>query len=67
MQTTFWARGDNNTANNPALNPTGGPALNISFVPSETNGDTLLDYNMGDVDPDTLVEIGGPLISSVFK
>ncbi len=67
MQTTFWARGDNNTANNPALNPTGGPALNISFVPSETNGDTLLDYNMGDVDPDTLVEIGGTTYQFSFQ
>lgn len=59
MQTTFWARGDSNSANNPALNPTGAPALEITFVPADTDGDILLDYNMGDVDPDTLVEIGG--------
>ena len=59
MPTTFWARGDNNTANNPALNPTVDPAIQISFVPSGTSGDILLEYNMGNTDPDTMVEIGG--------
>lgn len=59
MQTTFWARGDSNSANNPALNPTGAPTLQIRFMPSDTDGNILLDYNMGSVDPDTLVEIDG--------
>lgn len=59
MPTTFWARTDNNTANNPALNPTGDAATQINFVPSGASGDVLLDYNMGSVDPDTLVEING--------
>ncbi|MEI4263989.1 Hint domain-containing protein [Roseovarius sp. D0-M9] len=67
METTFWARGDNASANNPALNPTGDPALEISFVPSENNGDILLDYNMGEVDPDTLVTIGGASYQFSFQ
>jgi hypothetical protein len=67
MQTTFWARGDSNSANNPALNPTGDPAVLIGFVPLGTEGDILLDYNMGAVDPDTLVEIGGNTYQFSFQ
>lgn len=59
MQTTFWARGDRSPANIPTLTPTAAPARLITFVPSDTAQGILLDYNMGDVDPETLVKIGG--------
>ncbi|MDP2606567.1 MAG: hypothetical protein Q8S00_28850, partial [Deltaproteobacteria bacterium] len=53
MSQTFWARTDSNSANNPALNLTGDPATQITFVPSGSNGDIFLEYNGGAPDPDT--------------
>lgn len=67
MASTFWARVDSNNANNPALNLTGDPALQITFVPSGTNGDLLLEYASGSVDPDTQVSIDGVLYDFTFE
>lgn len=66
MPTEFWARTDSNSANNPALNLTGDSAIQISFVPSGTNGDVLLEYDGGAVDPDTQVLIGGVAYDFTF-
>jgi len=63
---TFWARTDSNSANNPALNLTGDPAFQITFVESGTNGDLTLDANGGAPDPDTQVEIGGTFYDFTF-
>lgn len=67
MPTSYWARIDSNSANNPALNLTGDPSLLITFVPSGSNGDILLDANAGAADPDTQVEIGGVTYDFVFE
>ena len=67
MPTSYWARTDSNTANNPALNLTGDPSLLITFVPSGATGDILLDTNGGAADPDTQVEIGGVTYDFVFE
>jgi len=67
MPTSFWARTDSNSANNPALNLTGDPSALITFVPSGTNGDILLDANAGAADPDTQVEINGVPYDFVFE
>ncbi|QGY00073.1 hypothetical protein EI983_18105 [Roseovarius faecimaris] len=64
---TFWARTDSNSANNPALNLTGDPATQITFVESGTNGDLILDTNGGAPDPDTQVEIGGISYDFTFE
>lgn len=67
MSQTFWARTDSNSANNPALNLTGDPAQQITFVQSGPNGDIFLEYNGGSPDPDTQVDIGGIAYDFTFK
>lgn len=67
MSQTFWARTDSNSANNPALNLTGDPATQITFVPSGSNGDLFLDYNGGAPDPDTQVDIAGTSYDFIFE
>ena len=67
MPVDFWARTDSNSANNPALNLTGAPAIQISFVPSGTNGDVLLEYAGGGIDPDTQILIDGVSYDFVFE
>ncbi|MDU8928985.1 Hint domain-containing protein [Alisedimentitalea sp. MJ-SS2] len=67
MSLTFWARTDSNSANNPALNLTGDPATQITFVASGTNGDLFLEPNGGAPDPDTQIEIGGVLYDFTFE
>lgn len=67
MPTEFWTRTDSNSANNPALNLTGAPSFLMSFVPSGTNGDVLLEYNGGAVDPDTQVLIYGIAYDFTFE
>ncbi|MDU8912956.1 Hint domain-containing protein [Aestuariicoccus sp. MJ-SS9] len=64
---TFWARIDSNSANNPALNLTGDPAVQFSLVESGPNGDLTLDTNGGAPDPDTQVDIGGTLYDFSFE
>lgn len=59
MPTTYWARTDSNSANNPALNLTGADAVEIMFAPLGANGDIFLDANGGSFDPDTQVIIDG--------
>ncbi|MDA5093986.1 Hint domain-containing protein [Aliiroseovarius sp. KMU-50] len=66
--TTFWARTDSNSANNPALNLTTDPALEITFVASGTDGDWLLEQPVdGGIDPDTQVEIDGVSYDFTFE
>ena len=67
MPATFWARTDSNSANNPALNLTGASAIEITFVPSGTNGDILLEYSGGGVDSDTQILIDGVAYDFVFE
>ena len=67
MPTTYWARTDSNSANNPALNLLGDPAVEITFVPFGTNGDILLEANGGGFDPDTQVVIGGTAYSFTYE
>ena len=60
--TTFSARIDSGSANNPALNLTGDAAQSITFVNSTSGGgagDLILEANGGSPDPDTVVEIDG--------
>ncbi|SNS21813.1 Hint domain-containing protein [Tropicimonas sediminicola] len=59
MSTTYWARFDSNSANNPALNLTGDPSVEITFVPSGPDGDIILEGSEGVPDPDTQVVIDG--------
>ena len=68
FDTTFWARVDKSSANNPEINlePVQNlPAIEITFVadadPSTgfAPGDLLLDNLNGVFDPNTVVEIGG--------
>ena len=58
---SFYARGDSNTANNSSVNVinTNGIATTLFTFSSGTNGDVQLDFNNGDVDPDTTVFIDG--------
>ncbi|MBY6058533.1 Hint domain-containing protein [Leisingera daeponensis] len=67
VATTFWARTDSGTANNPALNLTGDPAVEITFVPSGADGDLFLDKAGGAPDPDTKLSIGGVEYDFVFE
>ena len=67
MGQIFWARTDSGSANNPALNLTGDPAVEITFVASGETGDLFLEYNGGLPDPDTQVEIGGTLYDFSFE
>lgn len=67
MASTFWARTDSGSANNPALNLTGDPAAEITFVQSGATGDLVLDVAGGGVDPDTQVEIGGTTYNFTFE
>lgn len=64
---TFWVRTDSNSANNPAMNLTTDDAFEISFVPSGSSGDVLLEYDSGNVDPDTQVQIDGVNYDFVFE
>ncbi|NNK78471.1 MAG: Hint domain-containing protein [Litoreibacter sp.] len=72
MSQTFWAREDSGTANT-ALNLTGDPAIEITFVASETSsgagdGDLFLEQPAPDViDPDTKVSINGVEYEFVFE
>ena len=67
MPSTFWARIDSGSANNPALNLTGDPAVWIEFVASGQNGDLFLDQPTGGgIDPDTQILIGGTTYNFTF-
>ena len=65
--TTFTGRIDNNNANNPALNLTGDTAFEITFVPRDSNGDIVLEYDGGAIDPDTQVQINGVNYDFTFE
>lgn len=65
FDTTFAARTDSGTANNPALNLTGAAAFEITFVAS-AGGDLILDGG-GVPDPNTQVDIGGVLYDFTFE
>ena len=67
MASTFWARTDSGSANNPALNLTGDPAVEIKFVQAGAAGELVLDVAGGSVDPDTQVEIGGSTYNFTFE
>lgn len=67
MPVTFWARTDSGTANNLALNLTGDSAVEITFVPSGTDGDVVFDYDGRAIDPDTQVVIDGTSYDFVFE
>ena len=59
---SFSARIDSGSANNPALNLTGAPAITITFAPetiSGGQGDLLLEGSETSPDPDTVVYING--------
>ena len=59
----FFARTDSASANNPALNLTGDPSVEITFLaqtPTGGRGDLILEPSpAGGVDPDTQVSING--------
>jgi hypothetical protein len=66
--TIYWTRTDSNSANNPALNSTGDPSVQIEFVTSGTNGDLILEQPApGAVDPDTQVLIDGVTYDFTFE
>lgn len=70
MDTSFWARTDSNSANNPALNLNGDPALEIEFVwssPTSEGGDVILEQNGGLPDATSQVRIGGVDYSFTFQ
>ena len=70
MDTSFWARFDSNSANNPALNLQKDPAVEIEFIwasPTGDTGDVVLEQNGGAADPDSLVVIGGVSYSFIFE
>ena len=64
---TFSGRTDSNTANNAALNLTGADAFEITFVPRGSTGDIILDYDNGNIDPDTHVQIDGVNYDFTFE
>lgn len=66
--TIYWTRTDSNSANNPALNSTGDPPIQIEFVTSGTNGDLILEQPApGAIDPDTQVMIDGVAYDFTFE
>ena len=68
MHSTFWARTDSGSANNPALNLTGAAAVEITFVPSGASGDLILEQPAGGgIDPDTQIDIGGTTYDFTFE
>lgn len=70
MPTNYWARTDSNSANNPALNLNGDPAIEITFTwssPTSDVGDVILEQNGGGVDPTSMVSIGGIEYSFIFE
>jgi len=71
MPTTYWAREDSGSANNPALNLTGADAIEITFVaedPSGNTGDLQLDKPAADTaDPNTQISINGTNYSFVYQ
>ncbi|TMM54397.1 Hint domain-containing protein [Sulfitobacter sabulilitoris] len=67
MASTFWARTDSGSANNPALNLTGDPAVEITFVPSGMSGDLILEGSGTATDPDTQVQIGGQTYDFTYE
>lgn len=64
---TFNGRVDSLTANNPSMNLTGETAFTITFVPRDGTGDIILEYDNGNVDPDTQVEIDGVNYDFTFE
>ena len=59
---TFYARGDSSTANNASINTENlskTPVTELTFEPSGTDGDVLLEYNGGNSDPDTIMFVDG--------
>lgn len=67
MVTTFFARTDSNSANNPGLNLTNDPLVRITFVPT-TDGNLILEQpDPKAPDPDTLVEIGGQTYQFIYE
>ena len=68
---TFTAREDSGSANNPALNLTGDPAVVLTFINEDANGNTgdlILDQPVdGSPDPDTQVIIDGTSYSFTFE
>lgn len=72
MDGTYWTRVDSNSANNPALNLTGDPSLEITFIATSdgvaNDGDLLLDQPApGTPDPDTWVEINGQRYQFIYE
>jgi len=67
MSFSFFARQDNSTANNPALNLTTAPAVELTFVTNSPNGDLTLEANGGSIDNTTLVEINGNSYNVIFE
>ena len=70
MDTTFWARTDSNSANNPALNLNGDAAVQIEFLwnsPTGPGGDVILEQNGGNPDPTTTVRVNGVEYSFTFE
>jgi len=68
MHSTFWARTDSGSANNPALNLTGDASVQITFVASGSNGDLILEQPAGGgVDPDTQISIDGISYDFTFE
>lgn len=68
---TYSARTDSGSANNPALNLTGDPAIELTFV-NETATGGVGDYQLdqpsgGGVDPDTQVLIDGTSYSFTYE
>ncbi len=61
MALVFYARGDSSSANNSEVNSQNTsqvPTTQLTFEPA-AGGDTILDFNSGLADPDTLLYIGG--------
>jgi hypothetical protein len=62
MAITFWARGDSSSANNAEINAQPEaqvPTTELTFEASDADGDTLLEFNDGGSDPDTVLIIDG--------
>lgn len=68
---TYFARQDSSSANNPALNLTGAPAIELTFVAQTDtggSGDLFLEQpSGGGIDPDTQVEINGTSYSFTYE